>query len=233
MGEKYDAVYVRKLFRGVARNLSYPFQFVVFTEADVELSIGDEVEVRQISMGLSSWWNKSAALFGPEGASFTLGQPGDQILYLDLDTVICGSLDELASYHGTFAIAGTRDFVSEGGAAGGYNSSVISFKSRFGAHIHPPPNALDACAAYVKRLDHWLEMTIGGADTFQDLFPGHLVEYNDATKRRMRQKRLDDNAENTSNASPPPACPRIVTFPLKPKPHDVRVEDAPWVMRHW
>jgi hypothetical protein len=67
--------------------------------------------------GLSGWWNK-LYLF-KDG----LFPEGDRILYLDLDTVITGSLDDIIQYKGTFAIL--RDFYRPEGL----QSSVMAWEA--------------------------------------------------------------------------------------------------------
>ena len=47
------------------------------------------------------------------------------MLYIDLDTVITGSLNDLAKYKGTFAVMGTSDLWCEK-AKDGYNTSIIA-----------------------------------------------------------------------------------------------------------
>jgi hypothetical protein len=69
------AEYVAKMVAMVDRNLRAPHEFKV---------LGD--------CGLPGWWNK-VALFMP-------GQFDGRVLYLDLDSVITGSLDELAETKG-------------------------------------------------------------------------------------------------------------------------------------
>jgi len=54
------------------------------------------------------------------------------MLYIDLDTVITGSLDELASYRGVFALMTTEDIYCET-AKDGYNSSIIAWHTSFGS----------------------------------------------------------------------------------------------------
>ena len=68
--------YVAKLRSMVARNLKQPYRF----------------ECLRLDIGLTGWWNK-VALFRP-------GQFEGRVLYLDLDCVITGSLDELVERKG-------------------------------------------------------------------------------------------------------------------------------------
>jgi hypothetical protein len=67
--------YVRKLFRSLCRNLSQPFGFHCITQSDKP-----------------GWWAK-VDMFKP-------GLFKGRVLYLDLDTVIMGSLDELVQHKG-------------------------------------------------------------------------------------------------------------------------------------
>ena len=53
------------------------------------------------------------------------------MLYIDLDTVITGSLDELGRYSGAYAVMGTSDIQCEKGKSG-YNTSIIAWHSSFG-----------------------------------------------------------------------------------------------------
>jgi hypothetical protein len=77
----YDTTWVEKLQRGIQRNLTFPHRFVCFSDCEVpcnriELLPGDH-----------GFWSK-----------MQLFQPGvltGPTLFLDLDTVICGNLDEL------------------------------------------------------------------------------------------------------------------------------------------
>lgn len=72
------AEYVQKLRAGVARHLAQPHNFVCLGDADVG--------------GLQGWWAK-VALFEP-------GRFSGRVLYLDLDSVIVGPLDQLAQRKG-------------------------------------------------------------------------------------------------------------------------------------
>jgi hypothetical protein len=77
----YDATWVEKLQRGVARNLSVPHRFVCLSDCDVPC---ERIALEHSGKG---FWAK-IQLFRP-------GQFHDPVLYLDLDTVICNSLDPI------------------------------------------------------------------------------------------------------------------------------------------
>lgn len=78
-GENYSIEWVNKLYRGVKRNLSTPFNFVCLSNRHTPY---DTVPLISNSNG---YWNK-LELFRPD--LFT-----DPTLYLDLDVVICNTID--------------------------------------------------------------------------------------------------------------------------------------------
>lgn len=82
--------YVQKLRSMVARHLSAPHRFVCLTDA---LAPRDRVESIAVTPGRVGWWNK-VELFRP-------GLFAGRVVAFDLDTVIVGSLDELAATKGT------------------------------------------------------------------------------------------------------------------------------------
>lgn len=75
----YDAGWVKKLQRGVERHLSLPHRFVCLSDCDVDCQ---RIPLERSGKG---FWSK-VQLFKP-------GLFDGPVLYLDLDTVICGSLD--------------------------------------------------------------------------------------------------------------------------------------------
>src|SRR5688572_3708269 len=88
--------YVTSLQKMVARHLSLPHEFIVFTDDPEEYP--EPITKRDLpEPGLTGWWHK-ISLFKPG-----VFEDGDRIFYLDLDTLICGSLDEIAAYDGEHA----------------------------------------------------------------------------------------------------------------------------------
>jgi hypothetical protein len=75
----YDASWVEKLQRGVARNLSIPHRFVCLSDCDVPC---ERIALDHSGKG---FWSKIQL--------FRSGLFSGPVLYLDLDTVICDSLD--------------------------------------------------------------------------------------------------------------------------------------------
>lgn len=97
-GTKYPSLYVDRLAGAVRRNLSMTHRFVCATEQP------EGVEVDTIPPPkLPGWWAKLGLFQSP-----AFGQLTGRILYLDLDVVITGPLDDLVNYPTGFAMH--RDF---------------------------------------------------------------------------------------------------------------------------
>jgi len=87
-GGEYDAEWVRKLRDGVARNTTIPYTFQCLSDVDVPC---ERIPLRHDWPG---WWAKLEVFRVVDGPT----------LYLDLDTVVTGSLDHLADIQSDFAM---------------------------------------------------------------------------------------------------------------------------------
>jgi hypothetical protein len=83
-GSIYDASWVARLQRGVARHLTVPHRFVCLSDVPVEC------ERIPLLTEWPGWWSK-LELFRPKLFSGT-------VLYFDLDTLIVGNLDAIARH---------------------------------------------------------------------------------------------------------------------------------------
>lgn len=202
-GTKYGPEYVNKLFRGVKKYLTeVEFDFTCFTENSEGLQEG--VNWKELPENWSGWWGK-ASLFSDHGLE-------GRLLYIDLDTVITGSLNELAKYTGVFAVMGTSDIYCEK-AKDGYNTSIIAWHSSFGKQIYSClKNYYEYVLKYICRFDYWTEMNVKNADLVQNLFPGQFLDYSTYCRENL-----------------PENC-RMVCFPREPKPHNC---SAPWIDEFW
>ena len=88
-GGIYDAEWVSKLQRAVARNLSRPHRFVCLSDVDVPC---ERIPLKHDWPG---WWSKIELFSGAVEGPF---------LYLDLDTAITGPLDGLSNLDSDFAM---------------------------------------------------------------------------------------------------------------------------------
>ncbi len=120
--------YVRSLHAQVAQHLSAPHRFVAFT--DDEAAYPDGIETRPLPVeGLNGWFNK-LSLF--KAGVF---QPGERVIYFDLDTYIVDSIGFMADYTGRFAMLapyGLKDIHPE---FDGPQSGTMAWEGGFGAEI--------------------------------------------------------------------------------------------------
>ena len=120
-GTKYGSEYVNKLHNMISRTARVPFNITCFTDDPVGILSG--IKILPLNNDLPIWWNKVYLFCEQNGL-----RPGEQYLYLDLDTLITGDISPLIEYDGDFLIL--RDFgvVKEPDSFRGY-------ESRFGSAI--------------------------------------------------------------------------------------------------
>jgi hypothetical protein len=91
-GTKYGAEYVNRLHSMVSRHLTVDYEFVCLTEAPQGINKNIKIVPLHLDHRISGWWYKPY-FFNPN-----LGLNGT-LLYLDLDVVICNSLDKFFTYN--------------------------------------------------------------------------------------------------------------------------------------
>lgn len=130
-GETYGAEYVNRLYRGVMRNVARPTRFVAFTDPVEGLDPG--IEARPIPAillpeGLKPGpWRKLALWAADLG-----GLRGD-VLFLDLDVLVTGSLDPFFG-HEPGKLVLVRNW-TQGRREGIGNSSVMRFAAGSAPHL--------------------------------------------------------------------------------------------------
>ena len=191
------AEYVNHLSRTVWRNLNASHRFICFT--DDPSMLRDDIDARPLPhLGLSGWHNK-LAMFKPG-----LFVDGDRLLWLDLDTVISGSIDEIASYAGDFAMI--EDLYFPGQLASG----VMAWRAGFGAGIWD--SYATAGFPSIEGGDQaWIAKCGVRADILQDVYPGQIASYKVGGGQLAPQT-------------------RIVCFHGHPRPHHVT---SGWVPALW
>ena len=115
-GGLYDAEWVERLQKAVRRHLSVPHEFACLSDVDVPCKRIPLVH------DWPKWWAK-VEIFRP-------GVVSGPTLYLDLDTVIVGSIDKLASFEHDFAIMRNLN------ASWMPGSAVMWFRDKAPAHIY-------------------------------------------------------------------------------------------------
>jgi hypothetical protein len=111
VGKKYGPEYVNRLARAVKANLQIEHTFTCVTDDHIGLNYQDDLDITRYKLctnmdfipELPSWWQKMALFMSwPwNGVHLTTGK---RILYLDLDVVITGPLDDLVNYPSEFAM---------------------------------------------------------------------------------------------------------------------------------
>lgn len=158
--------YVEKMRSMVSRHLSLPHRFECITESDK-----------------SGWWAKTD-LFAP-------GRFDGRVLYLDLDSVIVGSLDALAQSPG---IIDLRDW---GWKTATYCSAVMVWDA--GEHEEIYRGFSDAVPEVFRGDQDWITH-LGGWDA---LPAGIVTSYRYAAR------------------SAPPTGASVIQFHGRPKPHEI------------
>lgn len=217
----YPPEYVNRLYRACVRNTTIPFEFVLFTgpEAEKPGRIADiDPAIRIVPVGLPFWWC---------GLPFWQKHPPGictgTILYLDLDQVIVGNLDDLILFPSDQAYM--KDYPAHSCPAGREHDACVSTSLLRGGSgrkvwdeyvaqgkptwdpLSPPPGrALPlACQSILNDPKHGIRF---------DLFPEEWV--------------CSYKLEVLKNGLPEDC--RIVAFHGQPKPHEV---DWPFVKEHW
>jgi hypothetical protein len=179
----------------VQRHLHQRYDFLCLTDDATGLDPG--IATAKLDSLLHGWWHK-LTLFRPD----PYGIKG-RILFIDLDSVIVGNLDELADYAPDEPLTICRDFM-----AGIYNSSVFRLDS--GALPFIWERFAENPAQVMQTLHGDQEFI--SIQTRAELFPpGWCVSY-----RLQAQDRV-----------PPDA--RVICFHGEPKPHAC----GGWVKGKW
>lgn len=175
-GTAYGPEYVEILYSMVRRNLAGGFRgrFIVFTDNPSLFSNMAGVQTREVPADLKGWWGK-LYLFAPD--TF---EKGERVLYFDLDTVITGSLDEIAAYDGPFAIL--RDAYR----TDGLQSSVMAWEaSNWTQEIWKTwefwkrPEVAGGDQAWIEKISQGMPKGYASmrTDLWQNLYPGKFHSY--------------------------------------------------------
>jgi hypothetical protein len=213
-GHAYRPAHVQRLARSVAQWLPVPHRFVCITDRTIP---GVET-MRDPASRYAARCYRRLWLFSEPARML-----GDGLLHLDLDLVICGSLEPFVSRDVDFAIYRAGSIAKRG-----YSLNPSVFWLRPGTqtdiweryHAHPTRLAMKANAAGFWGSDQavisYLRMdpeppTFGDADG--------LVSY-----RRIRSEGLRE----------PPAGTRIVSFHGKRTPFEAEIQRLhPWIRQVW
>lgn len=228
-GAKYPADYANRLRRMVSRNLGLPHSFHCLTD-DPEGLDRDIVPHPLPPPDPGTCWNK-LRIFGRDAAP-----AGTVILYLDLDVVVTGNLDDLVNWRADESFVGqpdwNRPFLPQ------FNSSVM----RLVAGTHPEVAESfheGAGTGRLRRRDEWDATTQGrdkvvywrgwrrfGGD--QEWITAALRPKRNIRSRAFPPGWIVSYKKHGRRGLPPAA--KIVVFHGSPKPHEVTDD---YVLEHW
>lgn len=179
-GSKYGAEYVNKLFSSLTRNSSSTTSHPPWEDTSSSISTATEIDFVCLTDDLngvltthanlrcvplepewSGWWNK-LQVFSPRVSQLL---KHDKCLFVDLDTVIVGSVDELLQWeipNGKVALLKTDNMVNEQ-RRDGYNSSMMMWRNESGKspfeHVYQQlHDHFGIVSRFIYKFDHWLEV---------------------------------------------------------------------------
>lgn len=207
-GTMYGAEYVNCLYGMVSRNITGDFNFVCFT--DDKSDIRDEVQTLPLpELGcpipddVPGKWPKQALwadeLFGLEGLA----------LFLDLDSVIVGSLDPYFTYGDPDGVYVARNWV----APLSKKAQTSVFRFRIGQHSYMLDNLRKDPEAISRKYQFEQNYVTEGIRGGVQFWPGSWT-------RHFRLHCMGPWPLRYVRAPKLPRGARIVTFPGHPKPPD-------------
>ena len=186
----WERVYGRQRISWVRRLLAIPYRFV--REKDNDRGLGDDRFKSWQPIDLRGWYNK-LYLFKP-------GVLSGRCVFVDLDTIIVGNLDELFDYDGELCVL--RDLVHQLH----FGSGLMAFQAEAVGGIWET-FVKKGCPVMEEGDQELIEDAFPDADFFQDRCPGQAVSY----KLHCRKKRT-------------PSYARVVCFHGPPRPHEIQDE---------
>lgn len=162
-GPIYDQRWVLALQRGVREHLSGEYDFACLTDLhDLNILGVTTVPMKNRWPG---WWAK-VEMFSPENAF------AGPVLYMDLDTLPVGSLDDLLAHRGPLATL--SDFYQLQELASGVMAFTPGMETE-GIHRRFMKDPKAVMRKHSGRSDHWYRKVMGRTARLQDLFPGQIV----------------------------------------------------------
>lgn len=208
------ARYINNLYCGVKRFAKHEFQFVCFTNKNLQ-GLEDGIEVRDLPMMTKHGVLPRLYVFSQEAGLF-----GHQVLCLDIDVVVVGSLKDIMLYDGLFC---ARSKFKQG-EEHKLDGDIMSFQA--GEEIErifwtPFIKDVDAAVRLTQgRERYWYRHVADSiADRWDQVAPGQIVSW----KRHVRLGKLDHQM-------------RIVSCHGSPRPHEIvgkQVRKYKWIDSYW
>lgn len=208
ISNKLAAKYINNLFYGIKRFLDLSFDFICFTNEIFDLE--SEIEIRAFPIISQCGVLPRLYMYSEESGLF-----GYQVLALDLDVIIVGSLNDIAKYNGNFCARSKF----KPGLEHLLDGDVISFKAgslNCNRLWKPFIKKTEDIVNYTKGRERFLYRKFIGnqADRWDNFAPDQIISY----KRHVKGKKtLPLNA-------------RIVSCHGKPRPHEI---NEIWRKQYW
>ena len=199
--------YVNNLFDGVVRFADREFDFICFTNEELDLKEG--IEVRSFPMVSKRGVLPRLYMFSEESGLF-----GHQVLCLDLDVVVVGGMEPLMSYSGLFCARSKFKFGEEHKLDG----DIMSFRAGEEAEaVFWTPFVKNVQAAEILtqgRERYWMRHVAGEtADRWNQITPKAVLSY----KRHHVFNHV-------------PKGTVIVSCHGHPRPHQI---ESKWIKEYW
>jgi len=205
ISDDLPAKYINNLYHGVKRFADRSFQFVCFTNEKLDLD--SDIEVRSFDIPAHAGVLPRIYMFSKKA-----GLSG-QVLCIDIDVVVVGSLERLMSYTGLFCARSKF----KRGHEHKLDGDIMSFRANAETERLfwiPFINNVSAVVKFTQgRERYWVRHVAGRfADRWK---PGEILSY----KRHIRKRRGGI-----------PKTTSIVSFHGKPRPHEIK--DS-WIKEYW
>lgn len=206
-GDTYNARYVNALAENIRNNISFKVKVAVLTDIPKGIDMNIVDEIIPLKHKYKGWWSK-IELFRPDIFDC------DRVVYMDLDTVVVGNIDEIVKYNTVFA--GIRDLYH----MTMLQTGILVWNPQFNHHIYHEfaKNPVKAIEDHSEGDAKWIRQTAYNYDFLQDEFPHKIVSF----KAHCLNK-------TTGKIRIPPHA-SIVCFHGRPRPHTIT---DPIITRHW
>jgi len=214
-GDLYSSEYVNRLYRGVARNITPPFRFVCLTDDPADIDPHVEIlpcpTIEAPAPFNNTGWRKLNIW------AKHIGDLAGELLFLDLDVVIVGNLDDFFTYGDDYVVM--KNWTTPNRRIG--NTSVFRFP--IGKHPYLLQRFLDQPAAMITKYRNeqtYISGEVSGMTFWPDpwirSFKEHCIR--PLPLRAFVQPRL-------------PADAKIIVFTGNPRPHEAA--EGRWPARRW
>ncbi|GMH95268.1 hypothetical protein TrST_g1355 [Triparma strigata] len=225
-GTKYGANYVNNLFNGLRRYNGADVRLVCFTEdregidEDVEIVELPEKIFKRQRRDMCGWWYKAYIFSGAHNEELGESWEDGWKVYIDLDSVILGGLREMVEGVDRLGVLDTEGMVNED-RKGGFNSSVVVWGGGMDGIYDGLVDEFEKVGRVIYKFDHWFEMCALGVEGVSVL--RGVREFMSCRDGIFNNGRDEEGLEEAVGVG-------IVTFPLRPKPHECEEE---WVRAAW